>query len=88
MTEHQYGEVTKALGPKLKLCPTCSQENSLILVDGFHLVPIHSSPRTTIAADSVIPTVVVTCTNCGHLQYHNVHIIGVAEVLGIPPVGR
>ena len=88
MTEHQYGEVKKALGPKLRLCPACQQEGTLLLVDAFHLVQMHASPRTTVKADSVIPTVVVTCTNCGNLQYHNVHMLNVATVLGIPPAGE
>lgn len=88
MTEYQYGRVAETLGPKLKACPACGEVGRWILLDGFLLVPVHSTPRTTVLADSVIPTVMVSCTNCGLIQPHNVHTLGLSEVLGIPKAGE
>lgn len=88
MTEYQYGKVAEALGPKLRACPVCGAEHSWLLLDGYHLLPIHSTPQTTVGADSVIPTVMVSCMNCGLIQTHNTHVLGVSEVLGIPKPGE
>src|SRR5216683_6648483 len=35
----------------------------------------------------VLPCVVVVCLNCGNTDLYNVHVLGVAELLGVHPPG-
>jgi len=74
--------------PKTEALPRVRAGRHLGLLDGFHLISVHSSPQTTLPPDSVIPTVMISCSNCGLVQYHNVHTLGVSEVLGIPAAGE
>jgi hypothetical protein len=34
------------------------------------------------------PTVVLTCSNCANTQFYNVHVLGLAKELNIPPPGE
>jgi len=49
---------------------------------------LHDAAASSDEARSVMPCVILSCSNCGLIQFHNVHKIGVAEVLGIPPPGE
>src|SRR5579871_596830 len=39
------------------------------------------------ATPSTMPCVVTVCTNCGFTEFYNVHVLGVASDLGVPPPG-
>ena len=34
-----------------------------------------------------LPCILVTCMNCGFTEFYNVHVLGIAEGLGVPPGG-
>ena len=42
------------------------------------------APGTPTAA---VPCIITTCMNCGFTEFYNVHVLGIADALGIPPGG-
>lgn len=40
-----------------------------------------------LTANYVVPCVMATCTNCGLTELYNVHTLGIAAILGVPPAG-
>jgi hypothetical protein len=88
MTPYQLEKVHAALADKLKPCPGCGVPETLIVMDKYLLVPLHDTPSSTTAAASVMPCVVLCCSNCGQVQTHNIHKLGVADFLGIPDPTR
>jgi hypothetical protein len=36
---------------------------------------------------AAMPCICVVCMNCGLTEFHNVHVLGLAEALGIPKAG-
>jgi len=35
----------------------------------------------------VLPCVVTVCQNCGFVEHYNIHVLGLAEALDMPPAG-
>lgn len=87
-TPHQDQKIRDSLGPKLRACPVCGLEGTWILYDKYHLLQLQSVPTTMVYPESVVPCVVIFCKNCGNVQMHSVHALGIAEVLGIPSPGK
>jgi len=42
---------------------------------------------TIFTASYVVPCVMSTCTNCGMTELYNVHTLGIAAIVGVPPAG-
>jgi len=88
-TPYQLERIREALNQKiLRPCPVCGQESTRTIYDDYHMLSLSVSPTTTQLAQNVIPCVVVVCSNCGFVELHNVHVLGLAEVLGIPKPGE
>jgi predicted nucleic-acid-binding Zn-ribbon protein len=34
-----------------------------------------------------MPCIAVLCTNCGYMEFYNVHVLGIAGALGVPNPG-
>ena len=88
LTAYQIQKIYEALSSKVKPCSSCGERESFVILNKVHLLELRDSPSSTEEAYSIVPCVVLTCSNCGHVQLHNVHRIGVAEVLGIPAPGE
>lgn len=91
-SEQQIEEVRKVLLPKIiKPCPSCGQINKrnvvpeLWLVAGFDLKKKHGQPPI---ADFFMPCVIILCSNCGYIEQYNVHVLGLAQVLDVPPANE
>jgi hypothetical protein len=46
-----------------------------------------SPPPALIQYPNVMPCVSTICSNCGYVEFYNVHRLGLAEALTIPPPG-
>jgi hypothetical protein len=91
LTAEQMGAVMKAVKEKAEGkspgCQLCGTKNFDI---GTYLVgiPIYAGPETSlIGARGVYWCVTAICTNCGAMTFMNVHVLGIAEALGIPKPG-
>lgn len=36
----------------------------------------------------VYPCIAVICLNCGRMEFYNVHVLGVGQILGVPAAGE
>jgi hypothetical protein len=88
MTPYQLQRAYDALNGKVHACPACNLPLTFIVSDKFFMMGIHDSPTTTTVPTRVMPCFILTCSNCGHIQLHNVHALGLAEVMGIPNPGE
>src|ERR1039457_2555313 len=55
--------------------------------DAFQPPPKWPMPPPGWAAPSALPCIAVICMNCGFTEFYNVHVLGVAAILGIPGPG-
>jgi len=88
LTQYQVQKIYEALSSKVKPCPSCGERESFVILEKVFLMNLHDAAASSDEARSVMPCVILSCSNCGLIQFHNVHKIGVAEVLGIPPPGE
>jgi hypothetical protein len=45
------------------------------------------APTNIPAAPQSLPCISTICTNCGFTELYNVHVLGLAAALGVPPPG-
>jgi hypothetical protein len=56
----------------------------------FHQPSIWELARasnTPVSEPVALPCIATVCMNCGFTEFYNVHVLGLAEVLGIPKAG-
>jgi len=86
-----------------KPCPACGQAGKRRLVKDLFLLqsfqwpvavvpPIPNYiPPNQIGSQApgtfILPCIITTCGNCGYTELYNIHILGLAEILGVPPPG-
>jgi hypothetical protein len=88
MTPYQLERAHEALSGKVHACPSCRVPETFVVSDKFFMMGMHESPTTTTPASNVMPCLALICNNCGLIQIHNVHVLGLAEVMGIPNPGE
>jgi len=101
-TSEQQQKITDKLGVKIaQPCPGCGQNMRRLIPELVSLTTSPTPVQIPLNAlywgrgkmppppfqPSFLPCIVVLCMNCGFTELYNVHILGVADVLGIPPPG-
>jgi hypothetical protein len=83
-TDEQYQKIKEALSPKLTLpCPSCGNRNWSLPI-GFVMFPVLPHPTGDIVIGGQnYPTIPIICNICGNMQFFNVFMLGVADVLGV-----
>jgi hypothetical protein len=85
---NQMRALWAVVGEKLKgICPVCSSVD-LRLQDQMVLFPLQSSAVLGAATEGTLPCVIVVCRNCGATYFFNVHALGIAGLVGVPPPGE
>ena len=102
-SEEQMKVVTDILNAKITpACPGCGQENrrqvmpEVFVIPGRTPQPLTATPGLTptpgtltpVMATVIMPCVVTVCTNCGYVEFYNVHTLGLAGVLGVAAPGQ
>lgn len=84
LTKEQQDLAIKTANAKAKKlrCVACGQNDWNLL---GHLVYLPVGPPTLPAGFS--PCIMVTCKVCGNTLFFNVHVLGIAKELGVPPPG-
>lgn len=90
-TAIQQQKIISALDSKVTLaCASCGQSRRQLIPD---LLPIHLQGDSIKGLEAfrlgpiTLPSIAVVCGNCGRTEIYNVHALGVAADLGIPPPG-
>jgi hypothetical protein len=81
----QVEVIIEKLSPYLHICPVCKSEDTLTLVPGIAYIKLYVSESTV---SGLAPHVLFSCTVCGFTQFHNIHVLGIAEELGFPGGGK
>lgn len=71
-------------------CPFCGHDD-IDVQNMMALVPLYSGlafPLIPANAHGIMPSLVCVCKNCGNTQLYNIHVLGLAEELGVPPAGK
>lgn len=86
-TDEQVQKIAAVLMERLVHARTClfCGGGQFDLAKEIVLVNVHPANPLRMAPDGFFPSVAITCTTCGNIQTYNVHVLGVAELLGIPP---
>ena len=84
-TADQQAKALAALTAKAKPCPTCGH-NNWTMGPSMVLLPTYepSSPPTFGVGH---PCLTLVCSKCGNTVLFNVYVLGLAEVMGLPPGG-
>ena len=82
LTPEQVQKIRERLAPYMQQCPICKKEGTLQVLPGLVFFRFFQKPGMSFG---VGPAVVLSCSNCGNIQFHNVHLIGLAKELEIPP---
>lgn len=89
LTSEQIVKVKEVLDSKLRhACSSCGLENRWVVMPGISLIPTISHVELNAPAENIIPAILVVCSNCGLTQTYNIHVLGLAQVLGVPDPSR
>ena len=87
-TQEQFSAIRAALEKKAKdICPICAGTD-LYLVNRVTLLPLCDPPFEWLDPPALMPCIAVNCKNCGFVSLFNVHTLGIAEAVGVPPPGK
>lgn len=79
------GEALRAKGVTLARTG-CGQNAGRALVDEvFYLT--FTDPKQPLIPGNASPSILLICNDCGHTEIHNIHALGIASILGVPPPG-
>jgi len=83
-TQQQMLAITQALTAKVpNACPMCGKR-LLTITPEVVMFTMQPEPMKGISlAGKSLPCIVVACRTCGHMMFHNVFLLGVAEILGL-----
>lgn len=85
MSKEQLGSVIEVLDKKAnRPCEACGV-NAWTVLSQFSSFPVYDAPGIQPNTGSFLPCIIVICSNCGRTQFFNVHVLGVAKLLGFGP---
>jgi hypothetical protein len=85
LTVEQVGKISERLAPYIQQCHVCDQKGTLQVMPGLVYFKFFQKPGVV---TGIGPSVVLICANCANIQFHNVHTLGLAKELGVPPPGE
>jgi len=78
-------QVTEVLNSRTKgACAVCGSDDLLVL-NQLSVLPVYDSFEDPGQAGGSLPSLISVCRGCGNTQLFNIHVLGLAELLGIPP---
>jgi hypothetical protein len=87
MTADQLGKVVATMQEKAnRPCEACG-ESDWRVAPHFVLIQGQSKPSAPYRPETLLPSIITICGNCGNTQFFNVHPLGLAKLLGFPPPG-
>jgi len=80
MTEEKKRQIADALSKRLGniVCPMCHQ-SQYTLVDGYVSEPVRDDYKKVILGGRVIPSVMLVCNHCGHIDRFALGVLGLME---------
>jgi hypothetical protein len=88
LRKYKMQAIIKRLEEKTKdVCPRC-QKTTMVVMPGITLIPLAYPTHLYFTnPHGLIPCITVMCAECGRLDFFNVHILGLAQELGVPTPG-
>ncbi len=81
LTEEQKKKIIDTLSTKkaVNACPRCGK-TAFTLVDGIFNQTVQSNIKSISLGGISIPTVIVSCDNCGFLSQHSIGVLGLLDL--------
>lgn len=80
MTEETKRQIADALSKRLGklVCPMCLQSR-YTLIDGYVSEPVQEDYKKVVLGGRMIPSVMLVCNNCGHIDRFALGVLGLME---------
>lgn len=80
MTEEKKRQIVKALSQRVSsiVCPICHQ-SKYSFVDGYTIDPVHDDYKAIQLGGKFIPSVMLVCKNCGHIDRFSLGVLGLMD---------
>lgn len=80
MTEEKKRQIVKTLFQRVSniACPICHQ-SKYSFVDGYTIDPVQNDYKDVQLGGKVIPSVMLVCNNCGHIDRFSLGVLGLMD---------
>lgn len=80
MTEEKKKQIVKALSQRVNIivCPICHQ-SKYSFVDGYTIDPVQDDYKAVQFGGKIIPSVMLVCNNCGHIDRFSLGVLGLMD---------
>jgi hypothetical protein len=80
MKEERKKQIISALNQRVSgfVCPICHQAR-FTFVDGYTVDPVQEDYRGMQLGGKMIPSVMLVCSNCGHIDRFSLGVLGLME---------
>lgn len=80
MEEEKKRQIANALGKRIGniVCPICHQ-SKYTLLDGYFVDVIQDKYQSIQLGGRILPSVMLVCNNCGHLESFSLGVLGLME---------
>lgn len=80
MIEEKKRQIADALSKRLEtiVCPMCHQSR-YTLIDGYVSEPVQDDYKKVVLGGRMIPSVMLVCNHCGHIDRFALGVLGLLE---------
>lgn len=80
MNEEKKRQIVKALSQRVSsiVCPICHQ-SKYSFVDGYTIDPVQDDYKAVQLGGKIIPSVMLVCNNCGHIDRFSLGVLGLMD---------